>query len=230
MRRIFLFFVFSMFSLAVFAKSWTNNVGVGTTISFSKIGVDETNADDINQLGLGIEGFYLGCHENGFTAKIDYALGAALTKDINLQGTNTNTGFFTNIALGGGYSIYPTETFLISFTLMAGMDISVFTDEKTGYTYTNSSGEQVDADYDRSISLDTINVGPDIFVRYKAGEHFGFFVNLSARYIIAGLGKDETNYTWEGTKNKEYTEQDKSDFDLFGYFRIQPTIGVSWTF
>ena len=74
MKRFAIFIALSLLGINVFAKSWESNVCAGFTVPVSRIGVDQKGADDITQLSFGLEGFYLGRHENGFTVKGDYAI------------------------------------------------------------------------------------------------------------------------------------------------------------
>ena len=125
----------------------------------------------------------------------------------------------------------PADKWLVSVTGMFGVDVSIFKDSDDDVDYNYPGVRDNKADYDRTFSLVTLNFGTDIFVRRTMGEHFGLFTNLSARYIIGGWGEDETSYTYT-TSNGRYDRTDKKtdDTDLFGFFRIQPTIGVCWTF
>lgn len=231
MKRFAIFIALSLLGINVFAKSWESNVCAGFTVPVSRIGVDQKGADDITQLSFGLEGFYLGRHENGFTVKGDYAIALTTTRDINIQNHKTNAGFLTNTSFGAGFSFVPADKWLVSVTGMFGVDVSIFkdSDDDVDYNYPDVSDKK--ADYDRTFSLVTLNFGTDIFVRRTMGEHFGLFTNLSARYIIGGWGEDETSYTYT-TSNRRYDRTDKKtdDTDLFGFFRIQPTIGVCWTF
>ena len=233
MKRFFAIFSSLFAAAASFAQSWESNAGVGLSVPYSKIGVDERGAGDISQLCFGAEGFYLGYHENGFTVKGDYTVALTTTKDINLQNHQTNAGFFMNTAIGAGYSFTPDEKWLLSFTMMVGADISLFTDSDETVTYEKDYVRDNKADYDRSFSMVTLNLGADILTRYKMGEHFGVFASLSARYIIGGWGTDETTYTFyntSGSSRSKDNDKTSTDTDLLGYFRVQPTLGVCWTF
>jgi len=227
MKKILFFIAFSLLASNIFAKKWTNNVGVGLTLPYSVIGSDSSSGEDINQLGFGAEGFYLGCHESGFTVKADYAIGATFTKNISLQDKNTNVGFFTNVALGAGYSIPLTEKLLLSLTGMCGFDASIFTEADEDVEYAEASDSR--ADYETTLTLATLSIGGDIQLRYKFDSHLGLFGNFSARYIIGGLCATESIYTYD-YDDRERTDKSTSDYDLWGKFRVQPTLGVCWTF
>ncbi|MBQ9909126.1 MAG: outer membrane beta-barrel protein [Treponema sp.] len=229
MKKLFTILLLSTLISGAFAKSWTNTFGAGFTVPFSKIGVDKEDEDDITQIGFGLEGFYLGYYDNGFTLKGDYAIALTTTRDIHIQDHKTNAGFFTNTSIGAGYTFNPTDNFIVSLTGMFGADVSIFKDSDEDVDYSDKNGEERKADYDRTLSLITVNVGMDLFTRCKLGENFGIFTNLSARYIIGGWGTDETSHTYDTRHN---TRSDKTTHytDLLGYFRIQPTFGVCWTF
>lgn len=240
MKKLLAFILIAGATTGAFAKKWpqwTNNVGGGITGNYSQIGADNTTSSDvIEQFGIGLEGIYLGYHENGFTAKADYAIGATASKDVTLQDKDTNIGFFTNIALGAGYSVPVTENLLFSFTGMVGADVSLFGDEKEdiSYYYENSDGtsdEAYSADYAATVGLITLSIGGDILAKYSVSEHFGFFANISARWVIGGIETHETTYTYQKErKQRELTAQTSKDYDLLGKFRVEPTIGVIWTF
>ncbi len=228
MKKIFAIFALSALALAsACAKKWTNNVGVGFTLPISQIGVDESGADDVFQIGYGIEGTYVGIHESGFTAKADLGAGLATSKDISIQGDKTNLGGFYNIALGAGYSFVNTEKLTFGLTGMLGFDLATYSDSEDDITYDEKKCESVD----HTLSYGIFSVGADLFVSYRIKEHFGFFANLSARYLAVGGTTDEIEWTWKdsnGRKRKDSSEGDGSD--LAGKFRIQPTIGVVWNF
>lgn len=228
MKKIFAIFAISAIALtSASAKKWTNNVGVGFTMPISQIGVDEKGADDVFQIGYGIEATYFGVHENGFTAKADLSGGLLTTKDISIQGDKTNLGGFYNIALGAGYSFVNTEKLTFGLTGMLGFDLATYSDSEDDITYDEKKCESVDY----TLSYGIFSVGADLFVSYRIKEHFGFFANLSARYLAVGGTTDKIEWTWkdsDGRKRKDSSEGDGSD--LAGKFRIQPTIGVVWNF
>ncbi|MBB5224945.1 hypothetical protein [Treponema ruminis] len=229
MKRFAIFITLSLLGLNVFAKTWESNVCAGFTVPVSRIGVDKKGVDDITQLCYGLEGFYIGRHENGLTVKGDYAIALTTTRDIHIQDHKTNVGFLTNTSFGAGYSFEPADKWLISITGMFGADVSIFKDSDDDVEYNYSNVEDKKADYDRTLSLITLNFGADFFVRHTMGEHFGVFTNLSARYIIGGWGEDEASYSYH-TSRVDRTDKKTDHTDLFGYFRVQPTIGVCWTF
>ena len=230
-KNLIILFSFIIFTSNVFAKKWTNNIGAGATIPFSIIGLDSKGADDINQVGYGIEGTYIGLHENGFTAKANVSVGAATSKDVAIQDRNTNIGVFENIALGAGYSFVNTEKFLFGTTAMLGIELGQYSSkEKDVYIDEEISGKSETAgDVTTSLSLVTVSLGADIFGICRLNKRLGFFANLNARWILGGTTSSEVKNEWDdGHKTKTLT--DSSENDLIGKFIVQPTIGVIWTF
>ena len=154
MKKFFIsLLAFSVFSGTLFAKQWTNNIGAGMSIPFSTIGVNKNGADDINQLGYGVEGTYIGQHENGFIAKANVSIGLATSKDISVQERNTNLGVFENVALGIGYSFVNTERALFGLAGMAGVELGQYSLEE------EKNSDSIETSY----SLVTVSFGTDIF-------------------------------------------------------------------
>ena len=209
------------------AKTWTNNIGAGFSLPISQFGVDKSGADDIFQLGYGIEATYLGFHENGFTVKADVSGGLATSKDISIQDHSTNLGVFYNFAVGAGYSFVRTQKFTLSATAMLGLDAASYSNSEDDIQYDGKDCENVS----RNLTYTMFSAGADLFASYKIKEHFGVFANISARYLVAGGTSQNVDWTWKdesGLKRKESAEGDGPD--LKGKFRVQPTIGVVWNF
>lgn len=209
-----------LMSTSLFAKTWTNNIGVGFSVPISSIGVDKDGADDIFQIGYGVQGFYTGFHQNGFTVKASESVGVATSKDIGIQDSDTNVGVFSNLEIGAGYSFIRTEKVTLSALGMFGLDISVYSD--SGETTYN--GQK--ADYTDSIGTAIFSAGADLQAIFRFKPNFGMFCNIAGRYLIAGGTFGETEYKY---KNTTHTDS-HSDGNLRGKFRIQPSIGVVWTF
>ena len=211
----------------VSAKKWTNNVGFGFSMPISTIGVDEKDSDDISQIGYGIDMFYVGVHEDGFTTKANVDLGIATTKDISLQDNETNAGIFYNADLGVGWSFIHTEKMMLSLTGMLGLDIGGYEDSAEDVSY---DGNDCDS-FKKTIAFAEFNVGGDLFFSYRIKEHFGFFANFSARYLVAGGINDKIEWTYKDSDGRKHTESSEGDgTTLLGKFRIQPTLGVVWNF
>lgn len=213
----------SAFSAGLFAKTWTNNIGVGAAFPFSAYDVDDKGADDIAQRKYGIEGFYLGVHENGFTVKGSMDCGLATSKDIKIQDFETDLGVYFDGSIGAGFSFINTEKTLVGFTAMIGYTSDIYLDidkpEISGVKH-----EQTEM-----LTLLTANIGGDFFIRQKISDCFGFYANASVRYVLGGVAITETKdkYTQSGTTH-EYEDEDKSI--LFGKYMIKPSIGFTWTF
>lgn len=227
MKRFFLvasfFFIFAQFSFA-----WTNNVGGGFTVPFSITGVEESGSDDIQQLGYGFEGTYIGVHETGFTVKANISFGLDTSKDINLQNQKTNFGAFENVVIGAGYSFVHTEKTLFGFTAMFGVEFGQYSvkDENGPFTYNEKSYEKKTT----SLSLVTTSFGGDIFGIFRFTPRFGFFANVSARGIVTGNAENSEQYESKSNKKATSTEVNTSSSSLFGKFLVQPALGVIWTF
>jgi hypothetical protein len=228
MRKSLFFLLISLaFTNLLTAKTWTNNIGTGATVSVLSLGTDENTMGikNTNQVGYGLEGTYVGLHENGLTAKVNVSFGLATSKDISIQqNKHTNLGVFENVALGLGYAFIKNENFLFAVTGMVGIELgqySVESDDEdyNGVTYSNLK---------KSLSLASCSLGADIFGIYRLTEYFGIFGNLAARYVIAGNAKLESQYS--GTKKNSDNITVSRNSDLKGNFVVQPTVGVIWTF
>ena len=229
MKKSVVSFLFIALGLSCgFAKTWTNNIGVGVSVPFSKIEFEEKDnikPDDISQMGFAIESTYLGYHENGFTAKADYAFGVFTTDDVNIQGDTKNVGIGGNVDIGAGYSFIRNEKFTLATTLMFGLSLYSYFDHGT------SDKDTVDEkEYDTVMALCTLDLGADIFASYRLSEHFGLFANLGIRYYPVGVSGSQTDYEWKEGSTK-YTKSDESDnYTLSGKYKIAPTLGVVWNF
>ena len=229
MKKIFTILVLgTVISGGAFAKKWTNNVGIGFTLPISQFSADESGADDIMQVGYGLEATYVGIHQSGFTVKADVSGGLATSNDIKLQDDDTNLGYFSNISLGAGWTFVRTEKFTFSATGMLGFDFASFIDS-------NDLDEEVDGKtyetLDTTFSFGMFSVGADLFASYRLTEHFGLFANVSARYLVTGGSTLESEWTYKDSKGYRKTESGTKDGpDLKGNFCVQPTIGVIWNF
>lgn len=232
MKKIFAFLLVGFLAIGgASAKKWTNNVGFGFALPVSQIGADESGADDIMQVGYGLEATYVGVHEGGFTAKADVSAGLATSKDIALQDSDTNLGYFSNFSLGVGWSFVRTEKFTLSATGMVGFDIYSFFDSKD-IDETDEANKRKYEELDTTFSMGLFSVGADLFASYRTGEHFGFFANVSARYLVAGGSTFDSEWTYKDTESgyRKTESGTKDGPDLLGKFRIQPTVGVVWNF
>lgn len=215
MKKFFIsILAFAIFSESAFSKQWTNNIGAGASFPLSSIGVSKTGANDIFQTGYGIEGTYIGLHENGFTAKANISIGLSSSDDLSAK-EQTNRGVFENIALGAGYSFVNSTKALFGISGMFGIEMGQ-------YSFSDEESET-------SLSLVTISFGTDIFAVYRLNERIGLFANLNTRWIADGTARSqiETESEANGSK-KQVTNSENTD--LSGKFILQPTIGVIWSF
>ncbi len=224
MKKIFSVMAIALLATGLFAKTWTNNVGVGFTVPISTIGIDKSGADDIFQVGYGVKGFYLGYHQNGFTVRAAESLGLATSKDIKLQDRDTNLGFFSNLDLGAGYSFIRDDKMTLSLLGMIGLDIAAYSTSRSS-TYDKKS-----ADLTATLGYAMFSVGADAYFAFKFKPNFGLFADVACRYLVAGGSFGETEYEYKNGSKTETVKFDTTDGDLRGKFRIQPSIGVVWSF
>lgn len=231
MKKILSVLAIALMSTALFAKTWTNNAGFGFTLPISSITSDNEDVNDFFQIGYGIQGFYLGYHENGFTVKAAESAGLATSKDFYFPDNDTHFGVFNNIEVGLGYTFIKNNRVTLSLLGMLGLDLSVYSDsEDDTDVLAADNSTTVKGDYTISIGTALFSVGGDLFVSCKLKPNLGLFCNISGRYLVAGkaFGEQETKYK---TGDKTITsKEDFGDRDLNGKFRIQPTIGLVWTF
>lgn len=226
-KSLFFLLLCLIFTNLISAKTWTNNIGTGGTVSVLSIGADEDTmgTKNTNQIGYGLEGTYIGLHENGFTAKVDVSFGLATSKDISIQqNRRTNLGVFENIALGLGYSFINDEKFLVGTTGMFGIELGQYSVESDNEDYNGVYYKNLK----KTLSLASFSLGADFFAIYRLSEYFGLFGNLAARYVVAGNAKLESQYS--GAKNSADSLTVSRNSDLKGNFIVQPTVGVIWTF
>lgn len=225
MKKIIFITLFSMFicPLTFAQKTWTNNIGVGFTLPVSKTGVDEEGADNIQRIGYGLEGTYIGYHKNGFTAKANVSVGLDTTQDFDIQGKDTNFGVFNNTALGVGWSFVRTDKCLFGVAAMLAIDLA---------SYYYEDDEIIDSgkhDYKNEVIFATFSAGADIFASYSFKKDFGFFANVEVRYLVAGVAKIDRTDKYE-KDNVTYSGTTTINNDLKGKVLVQPTLGVMWKF
>lgn len=213
----------SVFSSGLFAKTWSNNVGVGASFPYSVYDIDDNNADNVAQRSYGLEGFYLGVHENGFTVKGVFDCGLATSKDIKVQDFDKNLGMYFNGSVGAGYSFINTEKTLFGFTAMVGYNADVYIDVD------NKDVAGVKHELTTTLAMVTANIGADLFVRQKISDCFGFYVNTSVRYVIGGVAVTETKDEYKEAGADCKVEDDEKNL-IFGNYTIKPSIGFTWTF
>lgn len=163
----------ALVSGTVFAKSWTNNIGVGASIPASKIASDDDAIDEtVTQAGFAFDFTYLGIAESGFAVKVNYDVGAVTSEDI---GDDDDTGSFNALTFGAGWAFVNEESFTFAATGMIGFDY-------TEYDLTASTTE-----------LLSFSIGADIYASIKLMEHFGLYADLGLYYLPSGTAKVETS-------------------------------------
>lgn len=219
--------VWAALSGSAFAKKWTNNIGVGASLPVSSVGVDKKGVDDIDQIGYGVEGVYMGLHENGFTAKASISIGVMTSRDVSVQQERkTNIGVFENISLGAGYSFVSTERFLLGALGVVGIELGQYSVEEDDVAV---NGGAATGDSKNSLSLVTASMGAELFAVCRLTVRFGLFAGLNARWILGGTASSENQEEWrEG--GKKWISTDSDDTNLLGKSIVQPTVGVIWTF
>ena len=196
---------------------------MGISFPNSVIGSDEKDVDDIVQHKFGIDGFYIGVHESGFTVKGGVDFGVTTSKDVSVQEFSTNIGAYEDISFGTGYSFVNTENTLFGITAMVGCTCDVY----PYFDKYDVSG--VKHEVENTLALVTANAGLDVFVRQKIGSTFGFYAGLSMRYVLGGVSILETSDKYKESGEKyEITDEDKDL--LIGKFQCKPSIGFTWTF
>ena len=215
--------ILCLFTAGASAKKWTNNVGVGLDFQNSTFSIDSDSYSDIVQNGFGIQGSYIGVHENGFTAKFDLSMGLAFTDDVKIQDNDTNVGFYESYSLGAGYSFVNNERFLVGITGMIGLETGSYVFDET----VTVGLEEHDVTTTQSDIL--FSAGADVFARVKVSEHFGFYANLGVRWQAAGIAifEREDSYENGGTT---YTSETDSNEMIFGKCVVEPSVGVMWVF
>lgn len=223
MKKIILTLAAAVLCSTAFAKTWTNNVGVGFAFPSSRIGVNQDNADDIVQVAYAVQGSYIGVHESGFVVKAESNLGLATSNDVKVQGNNTNAGFFDNFVVGAGWAFVNTESTLFGFTGCCSVDLNIYSklDDRevssVRHTYTTSMVNVL------------FGIGGDLFVRKRVSDHFGVYANVSGRYLPGGVSV--LRHTDEYDTDDDTIKTSSSDSStLIGKFTIEPSVGFMWTF
>lgn len=224
-----------LMSAGLFAKTWTNNIGVGFSVPVTLMSAKDpifydsgdtqvslTLKKDKMHLGFNVAGMYLGYHENGFTVKGALSLGVGYASDYwisnDLSGkvsVDPALGFNGLETLGVGYSIVHTDK--VVFSVLGGMGF-----QENVYSYKQTTGllGQVYED-DITNFFFTFSLGADVTLMLRSPDGFGFFSSIYVGWIPFGTvsREERTNYGKASV-----------DADLKGNVVIAPTIGVVWSF
>ena len=232
MKKIIGIAVALLMTTGLFAKTWTNNIGVGFTVPitmmqskddiFIESATEKTNKQTFTSFG--IQGMYLGYHQSGFTVKgvldITFGMFSNAYYDDGLQDV-----FSVNIAesLGIGYSFIHTDKVVLAATGGIGLSTAIvpFKFETVGI---GGSDE-----HDITLYGTTFNLGADLTGIIRTSPKFGFYGSIYVGWIPTGSFKAEDKY--EKTRGGTTTSTTNTEtHDLNGTVFIAPTIGVVWTF
>lgn len=220
-----------LMSTSLFAKTWTNNIGLGFSVPITMVKAKDpifydsgdTKANmkltkEKTQLGFNVAGMYLGYHESGFTVKGSLSLGVGYISDYwpdvnfdNKVSTDPGIGFNAFETLGVGYSFVHTDKAVLAATAGLGFQESI-------YTYNIKIG---DSETDITDTFFTLSLGGDFTAIIRTSDGFGFFGSVYVGWIPTGT------YSTEAKSGSKKTTE---DLDLKGNVVIAPTIGVVWTF
>ncbi len=235
MKKIIIGVLALVMSTSLFAKSWTSNVGVGFTVPITMVqGKDNifiesltSSTDKKTFTTYGLQGMYLGYHDNGFTFKGKLDLAFGMDKKTYYDYTDKEfkdiLAINLNETLGVGYSFIRSEKVLLAAT--AGIGLSqIIIPYKTGVKYNGTSTDQ-----ETTITYTTFNLGADLTAILRTSQKFGFYASFYIGWIPFGNAKTENKIetTSGGTTNSNTTTNTK---DLNGNIFIAPTIGLVWTF
>ena len=217
-------------SAGAFAKTWTNNVGVGLTVPVSIMhGKDAIFFDsydsstqtskttkDKTAVSYNVLGSYLGYHENGFTVKGALSLGiAAIPEWFYDDGATPGIGVSLTETIGAGYSFIRSDRFVLAATGGFGLQEIIIP-----HSHKNALVE-----LDITDTLITFNLGADITAILKTSDTFGFFASCYLGWIPFGQYKQEVKRTVNSSSTTI-----TNTVDLDGSFFIAPSIGLQWVF
>ncbi|MCR5725622.1 MAG: hypothetical protein K6G80_11105 [Treponema sp.] len=226
MKKIALIALAAMLTGAAFAqekdysaKTWTNDIGISLSVPVMQYKVD---GNTIKQWAISFDAMYMGVHKNGFTVKASTGGGTANSGSITFGDDDDSPfGSFVRGDLGAGYSFVHDNGFTFSALAMFGVEAATY--ETKAKSYTHPYFGDVDRSY--TAALVGITLGADITAAWYTKEHFGYFVNIAARYIpLAGLVS--------GTKYEDgdLTYSESLTSTGHGLFSITPACGVLWRF
>ncbi len=208
-----------LMSTSLFAKTWTNNIGLGFSVPITMVKAKDAvfyDADskgttkDKTQLGFNVAGMYLGYHESGFTVKGALSLGVGYMSEY-CPDAEPGLGFNGVETLGVGYSFIHTDRVVLAATGGIGFQEGI-------YTYNEKVGN-----FERDITdtFFTLSLGGDFTAILRTSDKFGFYGSVYVGWIPTGTLSREV---------KSGSTTVKDDVDLNGNVMIAPTIGVVWTF
>lgn len=222
-----------LMSTSLFAKTWTNNIGVGFTVPITmmkaknEIFVDTLTSatDKKTEVAFDVSGMYLGYHESGFTVKGALGLGIGTISDMYEENGSLETGVGFNVfeTLGVGYSFVHTNSAVLALTGGFGCQAGIYP-RKVKKSFLGYSKEE-----DITDTNFTFNLGADLTAIIRTSNKFGFYASCYVGWIPTGFVKEENKVeTTEGGTTTSTTISKTED--LNGTVFIAPTIGVVWTF
>ena len=225
-----------LMSAGLFAKTWTNNVGVGLSVPISMVSAKDpiffdsgdtqatmTSTKDKTQFGFNVGAMYLGYHQSGFTVKGALSAGVGYMSDywasIDTAGrvsVDPALGFNALESIGVGYSIVHTDKVVFALTGGVAFMESTYSEK----LITNLVEDEL------TNSLFAFSLGGDATVILRSADGFGFFASVFVGWIPVGSVSHEQKVSVGNLGTSKTT----IETDLKGNVIIAPTIGVSWTF
>ena len=220
MKKIIGVLAIALVATGLFAKTWTNNVGVGFALPINGLQVDSSIFKDWSpQISYDIQGMYLGYHENGFTVRGSFDLGVGTVKDFWYDTVKKEYEYGIGVDLreqiGVGYSFIRSEKFVLALTAGIGLKETIIPRTETVLnTTTDTTG-----------TIFLFDLGGDLTALVRFSERFGMFFNMHAGFVPFGKF-----YISEEKKDGSTTTTTDTDFDLKKTYLIAPSVGFAWTF
>ncbi len=220
MKKIIGVLAIALVATGLFAKTWTNNVGVGFALPINGFQVDISNSKDLSpQISYDIQGMYLGYHENGFTVRGSFDLGVGTVKDFWYDTVKKEYEYGIGVDLreqiGVGYSFIRSEKFVLALTAGIGLKETIIPrTEKVLNTTTDTTG-----------TIFLFDLGGDLTALVRFSERFGMFFNMHAGFVPFGKF-----YTSSETKTGSTTTTTDKDYNLKTTYIIAPSLGFAWSF
>ena len=216
MKKIFSVMAIALLATGLFAKTWTNNVGVGFAVPINGFQLDVSNSSNVGpQVSYDLQGLYLGYHENGFTVRGSLDVGVGTVMDKKFWGDENGIGVNLKEHLGAGYSFIRSEKFLLALTAGIGLQETIFPREDTvGSVTTNTTATSL-----------YFSIGGDLTALVHFSQKFGMYFNLNVGF--APFGKI---YYSQETKTGKTTTTSDTNYDLKSTYTITPSLGFAWTF
>ncbi|WP_191013438.1 hypothetical protein [Treponema zioleckii] len=212
MKKIITILSALVLGTAVFAdgseKNYDSFIGAGLSGVFSNYKVD----DDGSRKNIG-GGFDLSLltvnKENGFSLKADFGAGIVTTEDFPNMGRET--GLYTVLNAGAGYSFLHTEDTIFSVFGMCSIGRNLFNDDSNIPAFSDMSFKQL-----------TYGIGADVTFMKRVGSQVYLFANVGARFE---MGTESVTYSNEKNNVSSYSGTTR---DILGNVSVTPTIGVSY--